>query len=146
MEGFSSLLNFRIAYGKFIYHPRCYALQLSHVIFADDLFILCGADRSSFQLVNDVLADFLKFSGLRPNLQKSSVYFSGVSDLDKAALFDVLAIPAGVLPVRYLGVPLITTRLHALDCQALIDKILKKVQSWANKMLSYGGRVQLIKC
>lgn len=47
--------------------------------------------------------------------------------------------------MRYLGVPLITTRLHALDRQYLVDKIIHRAQSWANKMLSYGGRVQLIK-
>lgn len=48
MEGFSSLLRYRIGLGRFTYHPRYSALQLSHVIFADDLFILCGADPDSF--------------------------------------------------------------------------------------------------
>lgn len=27
----------------------------------------------------------------------------------------------------------------------LVDKILRRIQSWANKMLSFGGREQLIK-
>lgn len=71
-------------------HITC-RLQLSHVIFADDLFILCGADATSFHLVNDVWADFHLLSGLKPNLLKSRVFFSG----DKAILYDILAIQEG---------------------------------------------------
>lgn len=48
------------------------------------------------------------------------------------------------LPVNTLGC-LITSRLHANDCQILLDKILFRIQSWTNKSLSYGGRAQLIK-
>lgn len=116
MEGFSSLLHYRISHSRFIYHFRCSTLQLSYVIFADDLFILCGADQSFFQLVSSVLTDFHSFSGLRPNLQKSIIFFSGVAVEEKVGLFATLAISEGVLPVRYLSVPLITTRLHASDC------------------------------
>lgn len=106
---------------------------------------MSGADSLSFQIINDMLQDFYAMSGLQPNLQKSSVFFAGVFESAKQEFFQILAIPEGVLPVRYLGVPLITTRLHATDCQVLLDKILRRIQSWANKLLSYGGRAQLIK-
>lgn len=46
--------------------------------------------------------------------------------------------------VRYLGVPLITSKLKATDCKVLVDKITARVKSWTNKSLSYAGRVQLI--
>ncbi|XP_058215475.1 uncharacterized protein LOC131326638 [Rhododendron vialii] len=144
MEGFSSMLQQRIDARCFSFHPRCRELQLSHIIFADDLFILSGADSQSFQLVSDLLLDFYSVSGLKPNLQKSSVFLAGVNDVTKQILSQILAVPEGVLPVRYLGVPLITTRLHAIDCQVLLDKIMGCIQSWANKLLSYGGRAQLI--
>ncbi|KAI3472119.1 hypothetical protein Pfo_029607, partial [Paulownia fortunei] len=49
----------------------------------------------------------------------------------------------GKLPVRYFGVPLITSRLRANDCKALVDKITARVRSWTNKSLSYAGRVKL---
>lgn len=48
------------------------------------------------------------------------------------------------LPIKYLGVPLISTRLKHSDCEELKAKMLKKVQSWHAKFLSYAGRVQLI--
>ena len=48
------------------------------------------------------------------------------------------------LPVRYLGVPLISTRLKATDCESIKDRMLKRVISWISKKLSYAGRVQLV--
>ncbi|XP_039063500.1 uncharacterized protein LOC120208257 [Hibiscus syriacus] len=47
--------------------------------------------------------------------------------------------------VRYLGVPLVTRRLSEKDCHALLEKIRDKLEHWANKRLSYAGRLQLIR-
>lgn len=146
MEALTARFNFRTSHLAFTFHPRCRDLNISHLIFADDLFILCGADANSFQLVKDVLNDFHKFAGLQPNLQKSSIVFAGVDNDQhtKVGLQSILAIPEGFLPVKYLSVPLIPTRLRARDCHVLVEKILKWVQSWSSKLLSYGGRAQLI--
>lgn len=51
----------------------------------------------------------------------------------------------GCLSFRYLGVPLITTKLKKLDCSLLIKKILGWISSWRCKLLSYVGRLTLIK-
>ena len=48
------------------------------------------------------------------------------------------------LPVRYLGVPLISTKLKAVDCECIKDRMLKRVSSWTSKKLSYAGRIQLV--
>lgn len=90
--------------------------HISHLIFADVFFIMCGADPLSFQIINGMLQDFHSMCGLKPNLQKSCVHFAGASAEIKGVLQHILAIPDGMLPVQYLGVPHITTRLHALDC------------------------------
>ncbi|GKD32119.1 hypothetical protein Tco_1242897 [Tanacetum coccineum] len=50
----------------------------------------------------------------------------------------------GKLPMRYLGVPLITKRLGVKDCKVLIDKIKIRVNNQKNKCLSYAGRLLLI--
>lgn len=47
---------------------------------------------------------------------ESSIFYAGVDDNTKSSLHDILPIPEGFLPVRYLGVPLITSRLRATDC------------------------------
>lgn len=56
----------------------------------------------------------------------------------------VLNIPEASFPVTYLGVPLISTKLRSADCIILKERILRRIQSWSNKLLPFGGRMQLI--
>jgi len=50
----------------------------------------------------------------------------------------------GSLPFRYLGVLLISNKLTKVECQALIEKIMKKVHLWFSRSISFAGRAQLI--
>jgi hypothetical protein len=50
----------------------------------------------------------------------------------------------GKLPVRYLGVPLVSSKLSAMDCRVLIEKITSRIGSWTSRQLSFAGRLQLI--
>ncbi|KAH7861401.1 hypothetical protein Vadar_025639 [Vaccinium darrowii] len=66
-------------------------------------FNSCVADIAIDDLpakVKSALDDFHSFSGLSPNLQKSAVYYSGVSSELKVLLEAILPIPQGHLPVR----------------------------------------------
>ncbi|KAG5542725.1 hypothetical protein RHGRI_015741 [Rhododendron griersonianum] len=144
MEGFYSILHSKANTPSFIYHPKCKELQIHHLSFADDLFVLCGADQGSLTIVKDALDEFHSFSGLSPNLQKSAIFYSGVSNDLQEVLEAILPIPHGYLPVRYLGVPLITSRLSYSDCMQLKDKIIQRINSWTTKLLSFGVRSELI--
>lgn len=62
---------------------------------------------------------------VQPNLMKSSIVYAGVPDQVKALLFDILEISEGVLPVKYVGVPLITT--------TALDSGLRTVLFWLRK-------------
>ncbi|GJR53135.1 RNA-directed DNA polymerase, eukaryota, reverse transcriptase zinc-binding domain protein [Tanacetum coccineum] len=59
-------------------------------------------------------------------------------------ILKVMPFQVGTLPVRYLGVPLISKRLYIKDCQLLIDKVKKMVFDRKNKVLSFAGRLQLV--
>ena len=50
----------------------------------------------------------------------------------------------GTLPVKYLGVPLVSTRLSLADCDVLVAKMEARIKSWANKKLTYSDRTQFI--
>lgn len=65
--------------GNFTYNPKCAALTISHLAFADDMFVACGADQESLSIVKEALDDFYHYSVLQPNLRKSSLFFSGVA-------------------------------------------------------------------
>ncbi|XP_047267629.1 uncharacterized protein LOC107868719 [Capsicum annuum] len=78
---------------------------------------------------------FSQASGLEANVDKSSVYFGGVSQAIQEQIL-------GDLPFKYLGVPLSTTLYNA---SLLTDKLLGRITSWTTRFLSYAGRVQLVK-
>ena len=50
----------------------------------------------------------------------------------------------GVLPIRYLGVPLVSRRVNSGDCRVLIEAVQNKIMNWRNRSLSFAGRLQLV--
>ena len=144
MQAFSYLLENYTRQTGFIFHPHCQELRISHLAFADDLFIMCGATVGSLTLVKHAIVEFGRISGLKPNLQNRSIFFTGVNEDTKGVLCDLMGMEAKDFPVRYLGVPLISTRLQVRDCECIKERMLSKIQHWSSKFLSYAGRLQLV--
>lgn len=66
-------------------------------------------------------------------------------DVDTKQFFlKELGFMEGKLLVKYLGVPLISSKLSKEDCAPIVDKVKRKLTSWSTKKLSYAGRIQLI--
>jgi hypothetical protein len=59
-------------------------------------------------------------------------------------VLDYLQMKEASLPVRYLGVPLISKKLSATNCSILIEKVSGRNNSWISKKLSFADRLQLI--
>ncbi|GJY29441.1 RNA-directed DNA polymerase, eukaryota, reverse transcriptase zinc-binding domain protein [Tanacetum coccineum] len=62
----------------------------------------------------------------------------------KREISSIFPFKEGKLPVRYLGVPLITKKISVKECKQLVDKVSQKLNDWKNKSLSYARRAQLI--
>ncbi|GKD83620.1 RNA-directed DNA polymerase, eukaryota, reverse transcriptase zinc-binding domain protein [Tanacetum coccineum] len=128
----------------FKHHIGCKNLKITHLCFADDLLVFCHGDPESVKVMKKSLDEFSGFSGLLPNLQKSTIFFGGLSSAEQQSILYIIPFPIGKLPVRYLEVPLLTKKLSINDCKPLISKVKTKISDWKNKFLSYAGRVQLI--
>jgi hypothetical protein len=50
----------------------------------------------------------------------------------------------GKLLAWYLGVPLVSTRLSSVDCAALVEKIIGRIDPWIAKKLSFADRIHLL--
>ncbi|KAK1406258.1 hypothetical protein QVD17_41549 [Tagetes erecta] len=50
----------------------------------------------------------------------------------------------GKLPVRYLGVPLVASRVKTSDCRVLIEKVDNHIGDWKNKLLSFAGKFAFV--
>ncbi|KAL0283663.1 UNVERIFIED_CONTAM: Transposon TX1 uncharacterized protein [Sesamum radiatum] len=131
--------------GEFRYHWRCQDLKLFQLSFADDLILLCKADVRSVNLFSRGLDLFASLSGLHTNPQKSQLIISKAASGLRDSLLATLGFQEGLLPLRYLGLPLISARLSITDCQPLLQKIDSRIKGWEGVQISFAGRVQLIK-
>ena len=145
MEGLSGIINQSVRSSTFQYHWRCKPTKITHLCFADDLMMFCHADIESIMVLKSSLDRFSKLSGLTINLAKSSLYLSGVDGSLCNNIMDNIDIHEASLPVRYLGVPLISTRLTHTDCLPLVERITSRITLWTSSSLTYAGRLQLIK-
>ncbi|XP_026459478.1 uncharacterized protein LOC113360153 [Papaver somniferum] len=145
MEFFSGLLQKQVSSGNYGLHPKCRATKLTHLCFADDVLVVFKGNVQSAQVLSKVVIDFSNFSGLIVNCDKISLFFSAVDLRELDIILICLKCVAGELPVKYLGVPLISTRLSYSDFQTLLCSVTKRVKSWKAKHLAFAGRMQLIK-
>ncbi|GKA55522.1 RNA-directed DNA polymerase, eukaryota, reverse transcriptase zinc-binding domain protein [Tanacetum coccineum] len=107
-------------------------------------FVMCNGDVESVRTIKETLLEFSNISGLLPNMSKSTVFFGNVKAEVVSEILKILPFKIGKLPVKYLGVPLITKKIGNKECKQLVDKVRNKVEDWKNKYLSYAGRLQLI--
>lgn len=130
--------------GRIGYHPKCKGLNLTHLIFADELLVFSNGSLASLTAMQTVLHNFYLITGLKLNVEKLEIFISGMLESQAQILLAGTSFKKGQLPVRYLGVPLTSGKLSSKDCQALTKRITKRLSSWSTQSLSYSGRLQLI--
>ncbi|XP_074304832.1 uncharacterized protein LOC141639656 [Silene latifolia] len=127
MEVLSRLLRKLPTHPGFSYHPKCVKINLTHLIFADDLLVFTRGDLPSIQAVDRCLKQFAAYSGLQVNPMKSNLYFGGVPVSVKNLILASTGYVEGDLPVRYLGIPLFSSRLTHKMFSPLLEKIRDKL-------------------
>ncbi|GJV53840.1 RNA-directed DNA polymerase, eukaryota, reverse transcriptase zinc-binding domain protein, partial [Tanacetum coccineum] len=129
---------------NFKFHKGCKELRITHLSFANDLLVMSHGDNVSVSIINDALNEFSDSSGLKPNMRKSTIFFRSVDAGEKLRILDILPFKIGKLPVKYLGIPLLSKKVGINDCKILVERVRNKVNDWKNKALSYAGRLQFI--
>lgn len=95
--------------------------------------------------IKSLLDEFKRLAGLGINCSKSTIFFSNCDAGTKMAVIGILGLREDCLPIKYLGLPLFSSRLSLVDCQPLIDKFRKKLRGWKSLLVSYAGRLYLIR-
>ncbi|GJW40181.1 hypothetical protein Tco_0066026 [Tanacetum coccineum] len=119
-------------------------LDLVNLCFANDLFLFAYGNANSARVIMESLEEFKLVSGLTPSLPKSTAYFCNLTNHVKMSILQILPFEDGRLPVKYLGVPLVSSRQIYKDCKELIEKVQHRVDDWKNKSLSIASRLQLV--
>ncbi|GMP23993.1 hypothetical protein CsSME_00001406 [Camellia sinensis var. sinensis] len=120
-------------------------VNVSHLQFADDTLFLCKADWAEIEAMKRVLRCFEIVSGLRINFHKSVVCGVGVDDELVKEFVAKLNCLGQKLPLKYLGLPLGANPSRRQTWQPVIDKVKLKLAGWKRRLLSFAGRLVLIK-
>ncbi|XP_050238306.1 uncharacterized protein LOC126687794 [Mercurialis annua] len=127
------------------FHSGCKILKLSHLAFADDLFIFSDGDSESISIINKVLGDFTRCSGLKPNNCKSSIFFCGsTADEKKKRLKRFCASRRVFFPSSTWGmlqlVSSVLLNMHIYWCTTFIlsSAVIKGVESLCKNFLWHG--------
>ncbi|GJU48573.1 lysine histidine transporter-like 8 protein [Tanacetum coccineum] len=123
----------------FTYHHNCSNLNIINLCFADDLNLLAHGDVNFVRVIMEALEEFKDASGLVPSLHKSTSYFCNVLNYIKLAILNVIPFEEGKFPVKYLGVPLVSSKLIYRDCKELVEKVKSRINDWKDKFLSFAS-------
>nr|XP_027102884.1 uncharacterized protein LOC113724156 [Coffea arabica] len=119
---------------------------ITHLGYADDVLVFSSANVTSLRLVMRVLDDYEASSGQRVNKSKSC--FLGHATLGRSrrtVIQRVTGFRSSSFPIKYLGYPLYYGRRKRVFFEGLCQAVVRKVESWENKLLSAGGRIVLLK-
>ncbi|PKU66032.1 Putative ribonuclease H protein [Dendrobium catenatum] len=123
---------------------KCKDVQISHLMYADDLLVVGEATIENARHLNRCLQDFGSLSGLHINTIKSAIIFSHQGPQNQR-FCEVLDIHNINPHLTYLGIPISTKKLKASHFQPLLSRIFALLEGWKNKFLSFAGRVQFLK-
>ncbi|GJW42865.1 polypyrimidine tract-binding protein homolog 2 isoform X1 [Tanacetum coccineum] len=82
-----------------------------------------------FTVLMEALEEFKDVSGLVPSIPKSTIFMCNVLEHGKAEIQQLMPFERGSLPIKYLGVSVISLRLLYKDSKVLVERGKAKV-SW----------------
>lgn len=111
--------------------------------FADDVVLFLRNCSSDMEVIAAILKLFGEASGLRINLQKSTVTCIRCDESSSAAVAQFFGCQSKLFPLQYLGLPLSIYRLKRQDVWPLIDKYSNKMKGWKPRLMAPARRLTL---
>ena len=84
-------------------------------------------------------------SGMKINFDKSDLLTVGLDEDQANEFARLFCCKRCDFPIKYLGVPLHFNKLTRKDLQPVVDKIIKRIAGWRGRLLSYVGRLILLR-
>ena len=121
-------------------------MHLSHLFFADDIFLFTHAKAQDCTNLSRIFQQFCASFGQLVSVPKSHLWFSpNTSRHRREQVASILGIPTTDHIGTHLGTSIFTSRRTTSSYQYLVDKIRMKIEGWQTKYLSMAGRATLIK-
>ncbi|XP_059285954.1 uncharacterized protein LOC132039501 [Lycium ferocissimum] len=127
------------------YRTPKWSPQINHLSHADDTTLFCSGDGYSLKKMMKRLRKYEKASGQLVNTDKSCYYtHHKVSARVNNKIKRHTKMRNGSFPFTYLGCPVFYGRRKLIYYEDLIKKVMKRILSWQNRLLSFGGRYVLV--
>ncbi|KAL6218309.1 hypothetical protein ACLB2K_011523 [Fragaria x ananassa] len=119
--------------------------KVSHLFFADDLMLSAEASSTQAHVLKGCLDAFCALSGQAVSFEKSLIFCSPNTSKSLASeISRKCGSPLTSDLGRYLGVPLIHTRINKHTYEGIFVRIQSRLASWKCKTLSMAGRLTLV--
>ena len=120
-------------------------VEVSILQYADDTLFFGKASMENVKAIKVILRSFELVSGLKINFSKSSFGTIGMSKSWKVDAARYLNCRLLAIPFLYLGLPIGANPRWPNTWDHVVKKCERKLAKWKQKLLSFGGRVTLIK-
>jgi hypothetical protein len=119
---------------------------LSHLFFADDSLIFCKAKSLEWRRLVKILELYEVASGQKLNKDKTSIFFSRNTSMEKRAEISQLSgLQATQNYDKYLGLPTLVGKSRVQAFNSIKDKVWTCLNNWKTKFLSQAGKEILLK-
>jgi hypothetical protein len=125
--------------------PQVTAGGIISLQYADDTILFLENDLEKASTLKWILVCFEKMSGMKINYDKSDLITIELDDDRANGFAKIFLLQKSEFPIKYLGVPLHYTKPRRKDLQPVVDKIIKRIAWWRGRLLSYAGRLTLLK-
>lgn len=146
-EGLTGLFSNAVSLGKFkgIAVGKEGDLVVSLLQFADDTVFVGEASIQNLVVLKSVLRCFELVSGLKVNFHKSKLASIATSPGVVQQFASFLNCKVMAIPFVYLGIPVGGRANCVKTWDPVIKKLRGRLSKWKQKMISFGGRICLIK-
>ncbi|CAJ2651419.1 unnamed protein product [Trifolium pratense] len=143
-EGLASMMKKAVDVGRFRGFKVNANLHFQLLQFADDTIIMREGSWESFWTIKSMLRGFELVSGLKINFVKSKLYGINVGARILEAVASFLACNMATIPFKFLGIPVGANPRRRETWKPVVEAMTKRLNSWHNRHLSFGGRITLI--
>ncbi|XP_078169500.1 uncharacterized protein LOC144563911 [Carex rostrata] len=113
--------------------------------FANDTVIVTKAHPETLKVIALVLTLYEDLSGLRINKSRNTFIPVATPPRLVPVIQNILACDSSNLPITYLGLPLTLRKPRKFHYQPILEAVQARLQRWKTNIISYGGRVTLVK-
>ncbi|XP_059449513.1 uncharacterized protein LOC132180640 [Corylus avellana] len=120
--------------------------RLSHLFFADDSLLFCKASVTEWENLQAILIGYGKASGQCLNRQKTSIFFSKNTHLERRAqLLSLVGASSTESYEKYLGLLALIGRSRIKSFNSLQGRIWNRLTGWKEKFFTHAGKEVLLK-